>query len=180
MAAAILILLGTGAALLLTGYQAEPTSDLAALATSETIPESHVGLRFRVAAPVSPGGYEAEFKAGMEALVREDYHSGLEILEALHSDHEWDTEISTYLGVALYLSGNDSDRTKTLLAAGASHMQGRVRRTATWFLANSCLRSGDTDTAIQLLRLLDPAEVSVQYTRYAAELLQQIDRTREN
>ena len=58
-------------------------------------------------------------------------------------------------------------------------MQGRVRRTATWFLANSCLRSGDTASAIQLLKLLDPAEANVQYTRYAAELLERITVTRD-
>ena len=116
----------------------------------------------------------------MEALVQQDYALAIDTLEALHAQHDSDTEVATYLGVALYLSGDDSDRTKALLAQGWSHMQGRVRRTATWYLANSCLRSGDTESAIHLLQTLDPDEVDARYTRYAAELLQRIRGVRNN
>jgi thioredoxin-like negative regulator of GroEL len=174
MAAAVLLIMGAGAVLLASGYISDPASDLAALATTETIPQSHVGLRFRLAAPASPGGYESEFRAGMEALVREDYSDGIAILESLHAAHPSETEISTYLGVALYLSGDDSDRAKALLAQGGSHMQGRVRRTATWYLANSCLRSGDVESAVQLLKSIDSEDTDARYTRYAAELLRRI------
>ena len=96
MAAAVLLVVGAGA-VFLSGYFSDPASELAALATTETIPESHVGLRFRVAVPASPGGYDSEFKAGMEALVRGDYPAAVEMLESLHAAHERDTEVSTYL-----------------------------------------------------------------------------------
>jgi hypothetical protein len=180
MAAAIVILAGTGAVLLLSGHYSYPASELAALATTETIPRSHVGPRFRLAAPASPGGYEAEFKAAMEALVREDYGAGLEILEVLHANHPSEVEISAYLGIARYLAGDDSDHTKALLAQGASHHQDMIRRAAAWYLANSCLRSGDVDSTIQILQTPDLIGTDTRYGNYSADLLRQIEEVQRD
>jgi hypothetical protein len=180
-AAAVVLLAGAGTVFLgarMSGNGTDPRYDLAALATTETIPESHVGLRFRLATPASPGGYDSDFKAGMEALVREDYLTGVEILERLHASHPSETEISTYLGVARYLSGDDSDGTQALLAQGTVHHQDMIRRTAAWYLANSCLRSGDIDTTVQILQTPDLIGTDTRYGRYSEDLLRRINEAR--
>ncbi len=177
MAAAIVLLVGAGAVFLFSGYSSDPGSELAELATTETIPESHVHLRFRVALPASPDRYEYEekLKAGMEALVRREYHQALEVLEELYGEHQESSEGAAYLGVAYYLSGDDSDRTRSFLAHGARNAHGMISRTATWYLANSCLRSGNVDSAIELLGILDPSQINDMYGRWSVELLRQVE-----
>jgi hypothetical protein len=165
---------------LTSGNFSDTTSELAELATTETIPGYQLDLRFRPAISASADLYEYKLKAGMEALVQGDYSFAEDTLGGLYGEHPENSEVAAYLGVAQYLSGNDSDRTKTLLATGASDLQNMIRRTATWYLANSCLRSGDSDSAIQLLQSPDLNGVDVRYGRYAAELLRKIREAQDS
>lgn len=180
MAAAIVLLVGVGAVFLFSGYFSDPAMELASLATTETIPGSQIILRFRPATSASADLYEYKLKAGMEALVRGDYSFAEDTLGGLYGEHPESSEVAAYWGVARYLSGNDSDHTKTLLATGASDMQNMIRRTATWYLANSCLRSGESDSAIQLLQSPDLNGVDVRYGRYAEELLRKIREAQDS
>jgi hypothetical protein len=174
MAAGIMLLVGAGAAFLGSGYFATPASELAALATTETIPESHVHMRFRRGLRASGDLYDHKLEAGMVALVQQDYPQAVETLEGLYSEHPESSEAAAYLGAALYLSGDDSDRTKAILAAGAQDIQPMTSRAATWYLANSCLRSGDIDSTLQLLPTLDPIEIDDLVGRQSRDLLRRI------
>jgi hypothetical protein len=179
MAAVIVLLVGTGAVFLLSGYFSNPTAELAALATTETIPESHVHMRFRRGLRASADLYDYKLEAGMEALVQRDYRMASETLEELYGEHPESSEAAAYLGVALYLSGDDSGRTKSILAMGTQHMQPMISRTATWFLANSRLRSGDVESAVELLRTLDPNRINDMYGRWSVDLLDRIQGIRD-
>lgn len=174
MAAAILLLVGVGAVFLFSSYFSDPTSDFVELATTETIPESHLLLRFFAGIPADSGQFELRLKIGMEALVQTDLPLAVEILENLRAEFVSNTEVASYLGVALYLSGDDSDRTKQLLARGSTNVQPLVKRTTAWYLANSCLRSGDLESAVLLLESLDLGELSDMYSLLADDLLVQI------
>jgi hypothetical protein len=171
MAAGIMLLVGAGAAFLGSGYFADPAADLAALATSETIPEGYVTLRFRGQLPASADLHDYKLEAGMEALVLGDYPRALETLEALYSEHPESAEASAYLGVARYLSGDDSAATKSLLVRGTEHHQPMIRRLSAWYLANSCLRSGDVESAVEILRTSDLIGTDTRYGRASEDLL---------
>ena len=170
----VVLLAGTAATLMLSGYFSDRVSGFAALATTETIPESHVHMRFRRGPRASGDLYDRKLEAGMVALVQQDYRKASETLEELFTEHPESSETAAYLGVAFYLSGDDSDRTKAILAQGAQDMQPIISRTATWFLANSCLRSDDIYSAAQLLRTLDPSQINDMYGRWSVELLRRI------
>jgi hypothetical protein len=174
LAAMVVLIAGAGGLWMIIGLSAGQPASLAELATEETLPESHLHLRFRAALPASSDLHEYKLKAGMEALVAGDYPLAVETLTDLQNEHAESDEAAMYLGVALYLSGDDSDRTRALLARGVSAMHGLTRRTAIWYLANSCLRSGDVDAAILLLQSPDLHEYDTRYGRYSEELLQRL------
>jgi len=174
IAASVVVLVGVAAGLAVSGYFSDSSSRLAELATTETIPEPHVHLRFGGSLPASSDLYEYRLKTGMAALVQQDYPLAVETLEDLFEEHAGSAEVAAYLGVARYLSGDNSDRTKALLGQGAQDMHDMISRAATWYLANSCLRSGDTEAAIQLLQSLDPDETDDRYARSSVDLLHQI------
>lgn len=176
MAAAVLLLMGAGAVVLLSSYFSDPALELAGLATTETIPQGLVRLRFRSdMVPASTDLSEFQLKRGMDALALEEYSLAIEALAGANKEHPADAEIAAYLGIALYLSGDDSSRTHSRLALGATHARPSVSRPASWYLANSCLRNGDTQTAVALLRELDLGEPSDAYSRRAADLSARIE-----
>ncbi len=179
MAAAIVLLVGAGAVFLFSGYFSDPASELAALATTETIRGSHLRLRFGEGLPADVGQYEARLKAGMEALVQGDFPLSIETFENLHREYASSSEVACYLGVALYLSGDDSDHTKQLLAKGILNRQPLIQRTTTWYLANASLRTGDLETAIELLESLNLGDRSDFYSRSAEDLILGVERIRE-
>jgi len=176
MAAAIVLLVGAGAVFLVSGHFSDPASKFAELATTETIPQGLLRLRFRSdALPASTDLSEFRLKQGMEALVQEQYSLAVEALDDANREHPADAEIAAFLGIALYLSGDDSSRTQSLLALGTTHARPRVSRPATWYLANSCLRSGDSEAAVALLRELNLGELSDAYSRRADDLAARVE-----
>lgn len=174
-AATVVLVLGAAGTIMLGAYFTDPSAELAALATSEPLPEHYVRYRFGTGMPASSDLTAYQLRRGIEALVAEEYGPAIDAFEAVLSEQPSDIETAAYLGIALYLSGDDSTRTQTLLVRGTSHARPELSRAATWYLANLFLRSGEAETAATLLEQLDLGELDDRYSRRARELLQQIE-----
>jgi len=177
IAAMVVLLVGAAASwLLLSGYSSDGPSQLAALATSETIPDSYVRYRFGAGLPASTDLTAYQLRRGVEALVAGDYALAVEALEAVRSERPSNVEAAAYLGIALYLLGDDSTRMQALLMQGTSHSHPMISRAATWYLANSCQRNGDVQAAMALAHSLSAGEISDRdrYSLRADDLLRKI------
>jgi hypothetical protein len=175
LVAASLVLIGAiGTSLWLGGFFISESERLAALATEETIQEAILHLRFREALPADSTLYLFKLKRGLEALHLEDYPMAIEVLGALNQAYPSDTEVAAWLGIASYLSGDDSASTWSLLVQGTANMHHMISASAAWYLANSYLRSGEIVLAVALLETLDPEEINARRERDAAALLERI------
>jgi hypothetical protein len=175
-AASVVLLLGAAGIVLLGGRFTDRSTRLAELTTDETISPSHLGLRFGAGLPASTDLGEYQLKQGMDALVAGDYPTAVEVLGDLLPRRRSDTEVAAYLGIAMYLAHEDPEATRALLALGTTDSRPPVSRAATWYLANFYLREGDAERATALLEDLDLGELSDRYSRYASDLLEQVER----
>jgi len=177
IAAMVVFLVGAAASwLLLSGYSSDGPSQLAALATSETIPDSYVRYRFGAGLPASSDLTGYQLRRGVEALVAGEYALAVEALEAVSRERPSNVEAAAYLGIALYLLGDDSTRMQALLMQGTSHSHPMISRAATWYLANSYQRNGDVQAAMALAHSLSAGEISDRdrYSLRADRLLRKI------
>lgn len=157
-------------------FWSRPQPSLQALATRDTIPESFVVLRFGRGTAISGGSHLLEFRAGVESLARGDYTHAVDTLEGLLEERPGDPEIHAVLGIARYLSGDNSDETMELLESGASHPDTFINRPSRWYLANLHLRRGETERAQESLKGLDLGEIDDRFSRLARDLRARISQ----
>ena len=96
-----------------------------------------------------------------------------EIVEPLTEQPTREPEASAYLGIAMYLTGDNSGRTVDLLEAGTGST--RAGRISDWYLANVLLSRGDIAAARRRLRGL--AFVGDWVGRRSQSLLDQLAGT---
>jgi hypothetical protein len=139
-------------------------------ATSETVPRWFYDFFDR-----GPGSWSSGDSArGLALLVEGRYAEAIEELEPLVESHPEDTEASTYLGVARFLSGDASRSTVRLLEQGTSSF--RAGRLARWYLANAWLVRGDVDRAVEELEEL--AATGDWFGRSAKALLKKLEEAK--
>ena len=109
----------------------------------------------------------------LDLLVRGEYDDAISRLEPLTEQPTREPEASAYLGIAMYLTGDNSGRTVDLLEAGTGST--RAGRISDWYLANVLLSRGDIDAARRRLRGL--AFVGDWVGRQSQALLDQLAGT---
>lgn len=145
-------------------------ADYASLATRETLPQAHVDFRYGLATPAAAN--QRLIRQGVQAIVDERFDDAERILRRLHEERPSDAEISVHLGVAMYLQGDLSDVTETLLRDAPPTAS--LGRTGHWYLGNLLLARGDVQRARSVLESLVGADD--RWGRRAQELLRAIDR----
>ncbi len=109
----------------------------------------------------------------LDLLVRGEYDDAIVKLEPLTEPPGREPEAAAYLGIAMYLTGDNSGRTVDLLEAGTAST--RAGRISDWYLANVLLSRGDIGAARRRLRGL--TFVGDWVGRQAKLLLDQLGRT---
>jgi hypothetical protein len=154
--------------------QPPPGGDVAGLATTEPPPAGVVRFLLGSAVAVDAGDLKARLQAAGQALTAGEYSRATTALEGLHAEHPDSGVIAGFLGISLYLSGEDTDRVGQLLATGALDQNRTVSSFSRWYLANHLLRAADEEGARQLLKLF-AADDDIP-GRLAAELLARLER----
>jgi len=139
------------------------------LATTEPPPAAIVRFLLGLAVPVDTGNIQARLQAAGEALTGGEYARAAGDLEVLHTELPDSGAIAGFLGISLYLSGEDSSRVGRFLATGALDQNESVSSFSRWYLANHLLRTGDEEGARQLL--VELAALEDRPGRMAADLL---------
>lgn len=145
--------------------------EFAALATRETLPQSHVDFRFGGA--VRAGADQGQVRDAVQAIVDERFEQAAQSLEGLHRAIPSDPEVSVHLGVARYFLGDLSAETEALLRS--ARPVGSLGRTGHWYLGNLLLARGDVTEARAVLETLTGADD--RWGRRATALLQELDRS---
>lgn len=145
-------------------------SEYAALATRETLPQSHVDFRFGTA--VLAGTNQGRVRDAVQAIVDERFEQAEQALEVLLRANPSDREVSVHLGVARYFRGDLSGGTETLLRS--ERPVGSLGRTGYWYLGNLLLARGEIADARLVLESLTGADD--RWGRRATALLQQLER----
>ncbi len=155
--------------------------ELAALATTETIPGIAVQFHVRLSEsePVAIGREVPLIREGGELLAAGEYDAAIIALERDNSALPESRLASTYLGIARYLSGDDSPEVAQLLAAGVGTADTRTPASiyAEWYLGNYLLRVGRVDEAVVVLEMV--ADLEGRLGREALATLEAIRRVRE-
>ncbi len=155
--------------------------ELAALATTETIPGIAVQFHVRLSEsePVAIGREVPRIREGGELLAAGEYDAAIMALERDNSADPESRLASTYLGIARYLSGDDSPEVAQLLAAGVGTADTRTPASiyAEWYLGNYLLRVGRVDEAVVVFEMV--ADLEGRLGREALATLEAIRRIRE-
>jgi hypothetical protein len=177
--AGIAIALAIGFALYQFGLPADPVRDaLTALATTEPPPSAMIRFQLGSAIQASSDDTQQRLQAAGQALAGRQYAQATDELQRLHAELPNSGVIAGYLGIALYLSGNDSARVGALLSAGALDDDLPVALSSKWYLANHLLRTGDEEAARTLLAEL--ATFRNLRGRLSADLLLRLDQLERN
>jgi len=151
--AASVILVGALAIIFLQPPSVE--DQLAALATTETLPAAVVQFHVRLSSgtPAAVGRSVPQILEGGELLAAGEYAAAVVALERQYSSHPESRLVATYLGIARYLGGDDSPEVATLLAAGVGSADTRTPASvyAQWYLGNYLLQAGRIEEAIVVL-----------------------------
>jgi len=123
---------------------------------------------------VDASNWEPRVKNAVEALWSGNLENALDALKELRAERPGDPEIAAYLGIALYLSGEQDDSVRVLLLEGAATEWLTLSRYSMLYLANHYLRLGIHSEAIEILSDLAPARDSPGES--AAVLLRQLQR----
>ena len=159
----------------LAATQPPGPENVAVLATTQPPPAGVVSFLLGSVAPVDSGNIQARLQAAGEALIGGEYARAASNLENLHTERPDSAVIAAFLGISLYLSGEDSGRVGRLLATGALDQNESVWSFSRWYLANHLLRTGDEERARQLLAEL--AALEDLPGRMAADLLIHLGRS---
>ena len=101
---------------------------------------------------VPVGGIAAPSKRRELALIVDGFFGeATERITERYGSQPVDGEAAALLGMALYLSGDDSDRVQELLQQGETLRRQDLQNYSGWFLANLYLRRGDILSALPLL-----------------------------
>jgi len=157
-----------------TYFWSQSRSSSPALATNETIPESFLLLRLGRGTPASGETYLSKLRAGVESLAGGNYERAINSFEQLLGERPEDEELYALLGIARYLSRDNSDETMRFLIRGSAHGDSLINRTSQWYLANLRLRRGETVRAQDVLEGLDLGEIDDRFSRSARDLLKKI------
>jgi hypothetical protein len=168
-ARALLVVLSLGAGLfLLREAWPNPWKEHA---SHETVPRWFYEFLYRSQDPRR----QSDIARGLSLLVEGKYEEAIATLEPLSQGSSPDTDATTYLGIARYLSGDTSRRTVRLLESGTSSPT--VGRLARWYLASVLLSRGDLEGARSHLRALE--ELRDWFGRAAEALLEKIEEARK-
>lgn len=180
-AAAIVLVAGIGTAAFFALRGSDPAPgpgpgrpgfevSLARLATKDPVSREYWAYRFGGATP--PTSEEQFLSDALEALVDNDPALAIDILEPWLAENPSNLEGRAYLGIALYLADDHSDRTADLLVSGTEDTHGS--RPAAWYLANLRLMRGERDLAAEQLNSL--AEVPDVFGIRARRLIVAFDQ----
>ena len=155
-------------------HERATNSHFAQLATTE-FPSSRGFLRIRFGAiRVNASNWEPRVKNAVEALWSGNLENALDALKELRAERPEDPEIAAYLGIALYLSGQQDDVVRVLLIEGAATEWQTLSRYSMFYLANHYLRLEIDLQAIEILS--DLATHPDSPGESAAALLRQLQR----
>lgn len=151
---------------------------LAALATTETLPPAVVQFHVRLSSATKTSGDRSspQILEGGEFLASGEYAEAIVALERQRAAHPDSRLVASYLGIARYLAGDDSPAVAALLASGAADSNVPASLYAKWYLGNYLLRTGQLDEAIVALE--EVVSEDVRLSREAADLLAEIRRLR--
>ena len=152
--------------------------DLRSLATIEPPPLAMVKFQLGTISRVGNDDTWGRLQFAGQVLASGQLRQATAELEQLHTKRPLSRVIAGYLGIALYLSGDDSIRVRELLAAGTLHPDRAIAGSSKWYLANYLVRSGDAESARPIL-----AELAVHRDlrgRQSTELLAQLDAIGHN
>lgn len=146
--------------------------DYAALATRETLPQTHLHFRFGMATPAA-GTHRGRVREGVQAIVDGRYDEAESSLRALMLESPSE-ETAVYLGIAMYLRGDLSDEAANLLSA-ADPAGGSLGRAGHWYLANLFVARGEIGAARPILERLGAREGTDRWGRRAQGLLERLE-----
>jgi hypothetical protein len=174
LAAGALIVGALGMLLRSTDLVDAPRTDdlLAGLATEQPLPPAAVRIHLGVLSPAGTDDSVARLQAAGAALARGQYDAAIPDLEELHDRDPSSGVVAAYLGIALYLTGDNSSRAEHLLTQGAQDQNRSIATFTQWYLANLLLRSGQTDASVRVLETLAPSPTAPG--RNAQKLLDEI------
>lgn len=129
------------------------TEELARLATDRPPPEIVVKVHF--GPPVIADSATSGSKEGLILITRGRYVDAVAVLRKHLDERPGDVAAGAFLGMALYLSGDDSRRAAGLLAEGTRHGETWIRDWSQWYLANLRVRRGELMVARGLLEDLE-------------------------
>lgn len=156
-----------------TGAPAAPAApEYAALATRETLPQTHLDFRFGLATPAA-STHRGRVRDGVHAIVDGRYDEAESSLRALMLESPSE-EAAVYLGIAMYLRGDLSDEAAKLLSA-ADPARGSLGRAGHWYLANLFVARGEIDAARPILERLGAREFTDRWGRRAQGLLEELE-----
>lgn len=193
LAAAAVIVLLVGAALIAPWLRAPSPNDPATAAPGAAtgaapveVPSSAELARLATTAP--PGEVMVDFlfdpatyasgtpraRAGLQMVVRGRYEEAIRELTGVYEADPMNGETAAVLGIARYLTGDDSARVEGLLRQAQALPLDDFSHLAAWYLGNLYLRRGDLQRATRVLDVL--AEFPDDPGSHARALLEQIRR----
>ncbi len=178
IAASVLLAVLLGVALTWGGFGSRfmngssPAESLAGLATTEAPAGIDLDFLFDASLPASTDTSRPQKRAGFELIVNGRYDEAIELLTPLRDARPDDGDIAAALGIALYLSGNSSNRTASLLIDGDTAWLQGLQHYAKWYLGNHYLRQGDLVQAIDALEEI--AQEPDSPGRRASDLLRRL------
>jgi hypothetical protein len=93
-------------------------------------------------------------RAGLQMTAEGRYEEAVRELTGVYEADPMNGETATALGIALYLTGDDSARTEGLLRQGQALPLDDFANLAAWYLGNMYLRRGDLQQATRVLEAL--------------------------
>jgi len=118
------------------------------LATSEAPEQPMLDFLFPPSVPVAD---LEQARGGFAYLVDGRYEEAVAQLSTVYEAQPGNGEVAASLGIALYLTGDDSERVEALLAQGTALRQQDFSNLAGWYLANHYLRKGDVVQTMSVL-----------------------------